>query len=132
MWKKVSFVSIFVLIVGGSLAASKKSDADILTKVGRTSTEKILSNLPDRSRVAGPFAQVQLGDLTNLEDKVRVRLRTEASLETAKFAVTSQGTTIKIAGKVNSPVQRDRALELAKTTTGVTAVESEIAVLEGK
>jgi hypothetical protein len=133
MWRKILVVSVFVLIVGGSLAMSKKSDAEVLTKVGRTATEQIGAALPDRSAVAGPLAAVQVGDLIGVDDKVRVRLKTDAALANAHLVVTSsESGVVKVTGKVDTAAQRERAVMLAQTTDGVTKVEQEIAVPEGK
>lgn len=133
MWRKILIVSVFVLIVGGSLAMSKQSDAEVLTKVGRTATEQISAALPDRTAVAGPLAAVQVGELIGVEDKVRVRLKTDAALPNVHLVVTSSDEgTVKLSGKVDSAAQRERAVMLAQTTAGVKKVEHEIAVPEGK
>lgn len=133
MWRKILICSVFVLIVGGSLALSKTSDAEVLTKVGRTATEQVTGSLPDRSAVAGPLASVQVGDLIGVDDKVRVRLKTDAALANANVIVTTPETgVVKLAGKVDTSAQRERAVMLAQTTAGVKKVEQEIAVPEGK
>ncbi len=133
MWRKILVVSVFVLIVGGALALSKSSDAEVLTKVGRTATEQVGGAMPDRSAVAGPLASMQVGDLIGVEDKVRVRLRTDAALPNANLVVSSsEEGTVKLTGKVDSVAQRERAVMLAQTTAGVKKVEQEIAVPEGK
>ncbi len=133
MWRKILVVSVFVLIVGGALALSKSSDAEVLTKVGRTASEQVGGAMPDRAAVAGPLAAMQVGDLIGLDDKVRVRLKTDAALTNAHLVVSStDGGVVKLTGKVDSVAQRERAVMLAQTTTGVTKVEHEIAVPEGK
>lgn len=132
MWKKVLVVSVFVLIVGGALAMSKKSDAEVLTKVGRTASEQIASAMPERAAVAGPLAAVQVGDLTAVDEKVRLRLKTDAALENAKLTVTAEQGVVKLTGRVDTAAQRERAVHLAQSTAGVTKVEQEIAVPEGK
>ncbi len=133
MWQKILVVSVFVLIVGGSLALSKSSDAEVLTKVGRTASEQIGGAMPDRAAVAGPLASMHVGELIGVEDKVRVRLKTDAALPNANLVVTSsEEGTVKLTGKVDSLAQRERAVMLAQTTAGVKKVEQEIAVPEGK
>jgi len=133
MWRKILVVSVFTLIVGGSLALSKTSDAEVLTKVGRTASEQITGALPDRSAVAGPLASVQVGDMIGVDDKVRVRLKTDAALTNANVVVTTPDTgVVKLTGKVDTSAQRERAVMLAQTTAGVKKVEQEIAVPEGK
>jgi hypothetical protein len=133
MWRNILVSSVFMLIVGGSLAMSKKTDAEVLTKVGRTAADQVRDALPDRSAVAGPLASVQVGELISTDDKVRVRLKTDAALATANLVVTStEAGAVKLSGKVDSAAQRERALTLAQTTTGVKKVEHEIAVPEGR
>jgi hypothetical protein len=133
MWRKILVASVFVLIVGGALALSKSSDAEVLTRVGRTTAEQVTGAMPDRSAVAGPLAAVQVGDLIGLDDKVRVRLKTDAALANTNVVVSSgEGGVVKLTGKVDTAAQRERAVMLAQTTTGVKKVEPEIAVPEGK
>jgi osmotically-inducible protein OsmY len=132
MWRKVLAGVIFLAIVGGSLAASRKTDADVLTKVGHTAAAKVMGALPEREQVAGPLAKVQFGALTNADERVRARLRTDAGLEGAKITVAADGGVVKLGGKAETAAQRERAVQLAQSTTGVTKVEQEIAVPAGK
>ena len=89
--------------------------------------------MPDRSAVAGPLAAMQVGDLIGIEDKVRVRVKTDAALPNANLVVTSsEEGTVKLTGKVDTVAQRERAVMLAQTTAGVKKVEQEIAIPEGK
>lgn len=132
MWKKILVVSVFTLIVGGSLAMSKKTDAEVLTKVGRTASEQVSAAMPDRTAVAGPLAAVQVGDLTAVDERVRIRLKTDAALESTKLTVTADQGVVKLTGRVDTAAQRERAVQLAQSTLGVTNVEQEIAVPEGK
>ena len=131
MWRNIMIAGVFVVIVGGTLAGSKLSDADILTKVGRKATDQIAGVMPERSKLIGPLAKIPLTDFVGLEDKIRSRLRTDALLENANIGLTLDGTKVKLTGKVDSPAHRDRAIDLVKTTVGVTVVESELAVPDG-
>ena len=132
MYKKVLIGVLFAVIVGGTLAFSSPTDAEVLTKVGRTASEQVIAALPDRSQVAGPLAHLQMGDLTAVDDRVRVRLKTDAGVDATNLTVTADGSTVKLSGKVATTAQRERAVQLAQTTAGVTKVEQEIAVPEGK
>jgi osmotically-inducible protein OsmY len=75
---------------------------------------------------------VQFGALTNADERVRARLRTDAGLEGAKITVAADGGVVKLGGKAETAAQRERAVQLAQSTTGVTKVEQEIAVPAGK
>ncbi len=132
MYKKVIVGSVFVLIVGGSLAFCKKTDAEILTKVGRTASNQVMAAMPERSAVAGPLAQMTAPDLSGPADRVRVRLKTDTAVSTLNLNVTADGDVVKLSGKADTSGQRERAVQLAQTTTGVAKVEHEIAVPEGK
>jgi hypothetical protein len=133
MWKKILVVSVFVVIVGGALALSKPTDAEVLTRVGRTTASHVGGALPDRAAVAGPLAAVQVGDLIGVDDKVRVRLKTDAALTNAHVVVTTPAEgVVKLTGKVDTAAQRERAVMLAQTTAGVAKVEHELAVPDGK
>ena len=132
MWRKVLVAAVFVAIVGGSLAMSKQSDAEVLTRVGRSAAEQVAAALPERTAVAGPLAQVQVGDLTAVDDRVRLRLKTDVALQGAQLAVTADQGAVRLSGRVETAAQRERAVHLAQTTAGVTRVEQEIAVPEGR
>jgi hypothetical protein len=132
MVKKTLSVVVFLAIVGGALAASKKSDADVLTRVGRTAADKVIAVMPEREKVAGPLARVQFGALTTVDERVRARLRTDAALDGANVSVSADSGVVKLTGKAETSAQRERAVQLAQTTKGVTKVEQEIAVPDGK
>ncbi len=132
MLRRVLAGIAFVAIVGGALAASRKSDAEVLTRVGRTTAAKVMAAMPEREQVAGPLAKVQFGTLTGVDERVRVRLRTDAALDGARITVAAEGGVVKLGGKTDTAAQRERAVQLAQTTTGVTKVDQEIAVPVGK
>jgi osmotically-inducible protein OsmY len=132
MLRKVLAGIAFVAIVGGALAAARTSDAEVLTRVGRTTAAKVMAAMPDREQVAGPLAKAQFGTLTGVADRVRVRLRTDAAMDGARITVSAEGGVVKLGGKADTAAQRERAVLLAQTTTGVTKVDQEIAVPVGK
>ena len=51
--KKTLLVLLFGVIVGGALGFSKKSDADVLTRVGKTSSRKVTAAMPPVHQLAG-------------------------------------------------------------------------------
>lgn len=132
MVRKVLAVVLFLAIVGGALAASKKTDADVLTRVGRTAADNVMAVMPEREKVAGPLARIQFGALTSVDERVRVRLRTDAALDGANISVAADAGVVKLTGKADSSLQRERAVQLAQTTKGVKKVEQEIAVPDGR
>jgi hypothetical protein len=133
MWRKLFIGWSFVIIVGGALAGSKKSDAEILTRVGRKVSDKVTNAMPDTAAIAGPVAAIRTGEVLSVEDRVRVRLRTDKALDGAKMTVVSDSPgVIRLRGEVKTSAQTLRALELAQTTTGVEKVHHELAVPVGK
>jgi osmotically-inducible protein OsmY len=132
MVRRILSIVLFLAIVGGALAASKKTDAEVLTKVGRTASVKVMAVMPEREQIAGPLAKVQFGALTNVDERVRARLRTDATLDATRITVRATGGVVTLGGKADTSVQRERAVHLTQTTTGVTQVVQEIAVPEGR
>lgn len=132
MLRRVLAGIAFAAIVGGTLAAARTSDAEVLTRVGRTTAAKVMAAMPEREQVAGPLAKVQFGTLTGVDERVRVRLRTDAALDGARITVSADAGVVKLGGKADTAAQRERAVQLAQTTTGVTKVDQEIAVPVGK
>ena len=119
-------VLAFATIVGGALAASKKTDADILARVSRVASKKVTAVMPETASLAGPLAALTPADLMPVADRVRVRLRTDQQLDGALLTVVASGGEVTLRGEVKTAAQRLRAVELAQSTTGVTKVTSEL------
>jgi hypothetical protein len=132
MLRKLIVAWVFITIVGGSLAGSKPTDAETLTRVGRKVADKVTAAMPDIAALAGPVAAIRTGEILSIEDRVRVRLRTDKALDGAKIIVIGEGGTIRLRGEVTGAPQTARAIELAQTSTGVEKVISELAVPVGK
>lgn len=122
------FVAIVMLtIIGGALAGSKKSDAWILTRVGQVVGEKVVAILPAKQELAGPLNALQTSTMLTAQERVRVRLKTEKSLEGIAIDVVGEEGEVRLRGRVADATQRQRAIELAQSTQGVTNVISELA-----
>jgi len=117
---------MFGIIVGGALGFSKKSDAEVLTRVGKTTAKKVTGATPPANQLAGPLAATKTGDLLPLEDRVRLRFQTDKALEGAAITVIAEGKEIRLRGEVGSALVRARAVELAQTTSGVEKVTNEL------
>jgi BON domain len=120
-------VVAFVTVLGGALAGSKQTDAEILTRVGRMTAKKVTAVMPDTSALAGPLVALTPPDLMPVADRVRVRIKTDQVMDgaTVTVAATSAGE-VTLRGEVKSATQRLRAVELAQTTTGVSRVVPEL------
>ena len=125
--RKSVIVMAFLTIVAGALAGSQKTDAEILTRVGRTAARKVTAVMPDTSALAGPLVALTPPDAMPVADRVRVRIRTDQAMDGATVAVAATAAgEVTLRGEVLSTAQRLRAVELAQSTTGVTRVVPEL------
>jgi hypothetical protein len=132
MWKRVFGGLIAAAIVGGALAGSKKTDPDTLARVGEVVGAKVKTALPDSSAVSGPLVAFRPGDVLPVEEKVRLRIRTDKAMDGADVTVAagSAAGEVRLRGVVRNPDQAQRAVRLAEGTVGVEKVVNELAVPE--
>ncbi len=132
MAKRILGLVLGLGIVGGALAGSKKSDPDTLARVGEVVGQKVKASLPEASKVVGPLAAFKPGDALPVEEKVRVRIRTDKAMAGADVTVSPGAAAgeVRLRGVATNPAQRRRAGELAEQTAGVEKVVNEIAVPE--
>lgn len=123
---------VWVGIVGGWAAGGKRSDADVLARVGAVVALTAKAALPDASKVAGPFVAFRPGDVLPVEERVRVRIRTDKAMDGADVTVVPGPAAgeVRLRGIVPTAAHRDRAGDLAAGTVGVDTVTNEIAVPE--
>ena len=123
---------VCVGIVGGAIAASKKSDPDTFAQIGQTVGVKVKGSLPDGSTVSGPLVAFKPGDALPVEEKVRMRIHTDKKMEGAEVVVQAGATPgeVKLRGVVANSDQAHRAVRLAEGTVGVESVVNELAVPE--
>ena len=124
--KKTFVALVFIVIVGGALGFSKSSDAEILTRVGKTGAAKVTGAMPPASQLAGPLAATKTGSLLPVEDRVRLRFQTDKALEGSTITVIAEGSEIRLRGDVANALILARAVELAQTTSGVEKVTNEL------
>lgn len=123
---KTLAVLSFLLVIGGALAGSKRTDAEILTRVGRVAALKVKAVMPDASALAGPLVALTPPDLMPVADRVRVRIKTDGRMTgvTVVVTATAEGE-VTLRGEVASADQKRWAVELAQNTAGVTQVVPE-------
>lgn len=119
-------------VIGGSVAAGKKTDADVLAKVGAVAAAKVKAAVPAAATVAGPFAAFKPGRALPVEERVRVRIDNDTGMNGATVDVVAgpKPGAVKLRGVVPTAALRARAAALAEGTVGVAAVANEIAVPE--
>jgi osmotically-inducible protein OsmY len=104
------------------LAGCSREDGERLGRVGRLAGEKIRDATP---------AKTPLDDLNpeaTPAGRVRLRLRTDATLADQPIQVAEGADGIYLRGRVATQEQANWAAELARGTTGVSAVVNELAV----
>ena len=124
--KKTFVAFLFLTIVGAALGFSRSSDAEVLTRVGKTGAAKVTGAMPPSAHLAGPLAATKTGPLLPIEDRVRLRFQTDKALEGATITVVAEGTSVRLRGEVSNALVRARAVELAQTTSGVEKVTNEL------
>ena len=130
MGKRIAGGIVAVLIVGGAVAAGKKSDPDTLARVGEVVGKRAKAALPSGSAVAGPLTAFKVGDQFPVEERVRIRIQGDKGMAGAKLDVVAGAATgeVRLRGEVVNAWQERHAYRLATETAGVEKVVSEIAV----
>src|SRR3954468_6743072 len=112
-----------VLVLGVVvLVGCSREDGERLGRVGRLAGEKVRDAAPARTPLD------DLNPEATAAGRVRVRLRTDASLADQQIQVADGADGIHLRGRVATREQGDWAAELARGTTGVSAVVNELTV----
>src|SRR5262249_15234614 len=123
MGKTQSWPLACLILLGlGTLAGCNRQDTECLSSMGRKIVDRVsLASAACRQRFDGGFKATKdtksSGD--NLHDRVTLRLRWEKALADLPLEVVVSGQDIELKGTVNTPEQRNRAVEVAESTTGV-------------
>src|SRR3954447_26139131 len=112
-----------VLVLGVVvLAGCSREDGERLGRVGRLAGEKVRDAAPARTPLD------DLNPEATPAGRVRVRLRTDATLADQPIQVAEGPDGIHLRGRAATQDQADWAAELARGTTGVLVVINELAV----
>lgn len=132
--KRFLAISLFLLVLTGTLALSKADDLSILFKAGRKAREQVTNVMPEGRKLAGPLAAFRAGDALPIEERVRVRIQTDKAMAGADVSVVSTANAgeVRLRGIVLGLGQKAKALELANGTSGVQVVTEELAIREGR
>lgn len=117
--------ALFILVVGSRF---RPSDGDKLAAISRLTVAKVREALPPADRVAAPVNALRKELPQRTEDRVRARLEADKQLEGIDFAVSADGSAVKLRGIVPNAAARQRAVELAGSTVGVESVVDELAI----
>ncbi len=100
-------------------AGCNQQDADCLSRIGR----KVAAHA--RSGAGEVGGKVNLGwarTEPTLQEKIQDRLRFDSTLTEIAFEVSVKDKEVELNGTVNTPSQRQRAVELAESVAGVDRV----------
>jgi hyperosmotically inducible periplasmic protein len=92
---------------------ARESAADVGEKAGRAAT-KIEETLDEAA----------------LTTKIKVKMALDDAVKARAINVTTRGTTVTLSGTVESKVEHDRAMALARETDGVTQVIDDLRMLQ--
>lgn len=117
-------------IVVGALTQSKKSDLDKLAEIGQAIGFKARKSLPEQGFVSKPIGAMRASNVLPLEEKVRMRIQLDKSMQTVEITVVPGDAPgqVRLRGIVKDRGQVDRAIELANGTVGVSKTINELAV----
>ncbi len=111
-------------------AGCSRQDSECLARITRKVAARVGDVTGEVKDTLGTGWQNVYGEL-GLEARVSARLRWDKSLAEAAIEVTAQGNDIELNGTIKDPVQRQRALDLTATTTGVEKVTEHLQLADG-
>jgi osmotically-inducible protein OsmY len=126
----------WLILLGSLLAAPGCSQKDA-ERIGLVSG-KALAKAGELTANAGAQLGIDLrkaqADLDELQlaGRIQVRLKWDRALQGAHIQVRADGDNVTLTGQVESEPQRQRALELAQSTEGVTKVHDALETGAGK
>lgn len=88
----------------------------------------VAAGCSSRSRTAIPVASAAQGDEVALAARVKTALLNDAAVGKHRIDVHVAGADVRLAGRVATAAERDRALELARAVPGVRTVTSELEI----
>ena len=130
--KRMLIVSVWGGMIVGWAIAGKRSDTEVLARVGEVVAQRSKASLPEASKVAGPFLAFRPGNALPIEERVRLRIHTDRSMDGVEVSVVSGSVPgeVRLRGIVPTAAHRDRACEIAAGTVGVEQVVNEMAIPE--
>jgi hypothetical protein len=129
MAKKFPHCTVITVFVFMFLAGCNRQDTEALARVGhkiaghaRTTADDMGSKLDLRWK--------GMRQEPSLQEKIQDRLRWENTLTDVTLEVHVKEKEVEVKGSVKTPLQRQRAIELAETVAGVDKVTDAIQVVE--
>jgi hypothetical protein len=85
------------------------------------------AELGERAAEATAGLRSTLGEAA-LTSKIKAKMALDDTIKARRIDVTTQATTVTLSGKVSTAAERERALALARETTGVTQVVDRLTI----
>jgi osmotically-inducible protein OsmY len=138
----VRLILVGALLAGGAyLLGYQWDDASARVRAGAGSAAGALAgNLDPEIRAAGAEIAGKVGEgagraeaalaAAQLTAKIKAKLTLDDTLDGSRINVDTQGTAVTLSGSVESAAQRQRAVQLARETEGVTSVTERLTVGE--
>jgi osmotically-inducible protein OsmY len=121
---RMNKASAAVLILTIGLVGCSSEDTDQLAKVARKSAIKIeamTGGAPDKLAASFDAMRANWNEVA-LDTRVSLRLRWDKDMEGAAIEVHANNGVVELRGAVTKMTQRQRAVQLARSTVGVTDV----------
>ena len=131
-----AFILLIVLVVAAAYLLGWKFGQSPATETTRpvgtsgASTERareIGAEVGERTAVVASEAKRVLTD-GQVTAKIKAKMALDDSVKALSVDVDTRGTTVTVSGVVDSAAQRDRVLQLARETAGVTTVVDKLRV----
>ncbi|HZZ79148.1 MAG TPA: BON domain-containing protein, partial [Gemmataceae bacterium] len=120
-------IPLLLLVALPFCAGCNQQDAECLSRIGK----KVAAHAKNGAGEVGGKVDFRWAHMEpSLQDKIVDRLRYENTLTELKFDVVVKGKEVELKGTVKSPLQRQRAIELAETVAGVDKVTDSLKVRE--
>jgi osmotically-inducible protein OsmY len=95
--------------------------------VARERVREAGAELAEKIEAGAGRAEAALAD-ARLTAKIKSKMALDDTLGDSQLSVDTEGTVVTVKGTVETPARRQRALQLARETSGVTSVVDRIAV----
>jgi len=116
------------------LAGCGSDDSEQLAKVARLSAAKVedmTGGAPTKVAAGLDTMRANWNELA-LDVRVLLRLRWERDLQNVTIQVTAKNGIVELRGNLHDMAQRQRAVQLARTTAGVVEVMDSLEVMSGE
>lgn len=115
-------------VVGRERIAEVSSAARaVASKVDSEEVRKAGAEVVDRIEAGAGRAGAALAE-GRLTAKIRSKIALDDTLDSAELDVETEGSVVTVSGEVRTAAQRDRAIQLARETDGVTSVVNRISL----